>query len=46
MEELRRRLLNQAFLYDDPGAFMAGVDAVLREAARVGDGLGEEPTGS
>lgn len=29
-EELRRRLADRAFLFDDPNAYLAGVDAALR----------------
>jgi hypothetical protein len=46
MEELRRRLLAQAFLYDDPTAFAAGVDAVLQELTGYPLTVGEEPTAS
>jgi hypothetical protein len=34
-EEIRERLVAAAFLYDDPAAYVAGVDAALRAAASV-----------
>jgi hypothetical protein len=46
MEELRRRLLAQAFLYNDPAAFVAGVDAVLQELAGYPLMSDKEPTAS
>ena len=33
MDDLRTRLLADAFLYDDPAAYTAGVDAALRATA-------------
>jgi hypothetical protein len=39
VDELRRRLLAQAFLYGSPDAYRSGVEAVLRaigQIARVG----------
>ena len=33
MDELREALLNEAFLYDEPDSFIAGVDAALRAVA-------------
>lgn len=30
MDEIRQRLLTQAFLYDSPQAYAAGVEAALR----------------
>lgn len=32
-DELRRRLTDRAFLFDDPHAYLAGVDAALRAVA-------------
>jgi hypothetical protein len=46
MEELRRRLLARAFLYDDPAAFAAGVEAVLGEIGAHPTTLDEVPTAS
>lgn len=35
MDDLRARLVRDAFLYDDPAAYTAGVEAALRAAARI-----------
>lgn len=35
MDELRQRLLTQAFLYDSPEAYAAGVEAALRAVQRL-----------
>lgn len=38
MDELRQRLLTQAFLYDSPDAYAAGVEAALRAVQRLPTG--------
>jgi len=35
MDEIRQRLLTQAFLYDSPEAYVAGVEAALRALQRL-----------
>lgn len=35
VDELRQRLLAQAFLYDDPEAYVSGVEAALRAVERL-----------
>ena len=35
MDELRQRLVTQAFLYDNPEAYVAGVEAALRAVQRL-----------
>lgn len=35
VDELRQRLLTQAFLYDSPEAYTAGVEAALRAVQRL-----------
>lgn len=35
MDEVRQRLLTQAFLYDSPEAYAAGVEAALRAVQRL-----------
>lgn len=34
-DDLRERLVAEAFLYDDPSAYIAGVDAALRVVRRL-----------
>lgn len=34
-QDLRERLLQRAFLYEDPLAYQAGVDATMRELAHL-----------
>ena len=42
-QDLLRRLLDQAFLYDDPSAYQAGVQAAWGVLARPRDAVTAEP---
>lgn len=43
MDEVRRKLLAQAFLYDHPEAYASGVEAALRAVRELPAGVLRDP---